>query len=64
MKNEENRKSEIVLAARRARLKFAKEYCEEKGWPFDVKELSVKQIIEIRNQNGWMYPDWNSEYEI
>lgn len=55
----EEREPEIVLAAKRTRLNFAKKYCKKKGWTTNVRELSSRQISEIRNQDGWMFPDYN-----
>ena len=35
----------------RGREVFVKKYCSEKGWNID--DLSIAQIIEIRKQDGW-----------
>jgi len=39
-----------------ARGTFAKAYCEKQGWPADIKELTINQILEIRGQDGWKNP--------
>ena len=39
-----------------ARLLFAKEYCEEKGWDTSTIKLNIDQITEIRKQEGWKNP--------
>lgn len=38
------------------REKFVKEYCEKKGWPCDTTKLSIRRIMEIREQSGWKNP--------
>lgn len=38
------------------RAEFAEKYCEEKGWPENVFELSIPQLMEIRKQDGWIDP--------
>jgi hypothetical protein len=35
---------------------FAEQYCAEKGWPLDMKQISWVQILEIRDQPGWKDP--------
>ncbi len=42
------------------RHKFAQAYCAEKGWPSDPTELSIEQILEIREQPGWQDPSSQS----
>ena len=39
-----------------ARGMFDKAYREKRGWPADIKELTIDQIIEIRSQDGWKNP--------
>lgn len=39
-----------------ARGEFAKEYCRKKGWPVEPEKLSIEQIMEIRQQDGWKQP--------
>lgn len=36
------------------REKFATEYCVKKGW--DKSNLSIEQVLEIRNNNEWHNP--------
>lgn len=36
-----------------ARHRFNVEYCMSKGWPTDPAELSIDQILEICDQDGW-----------
>lgn len=38
------------------RAKFSLQYMKEKGWGDDVTALSIKQILEIREQPGWKKP--------
>lgn len=33
---------------------FVKKFFEEKGW--DLKNPSIEQILEVRNQDGWKNP--------
>ena len=33
---------------------FSIEYCKNKGWDFE--NLSIEQILEIRQQDGWKEP--------
>lgn len=40
----------------RKRAAFVASYCAEKGWPTDITSLSMKQIMEIRDQPGWQNP--------
>jgi len=37
------------------RVDFVVEYCIDKGWPHP-DELSLRQINEIREQDGWKNP--------
>ena len=37
-----------------ARQKFVENYCREKGW--DMLNLSIDQLMEVRNQPGWQNP--------
>jgi hypothetical protein len=46
------------LIARRH--KFVQEFCASKGWPTDPTELSIEQILEIREQPGWQDPSSQS----
>lgn len=39
----------------RGRDKFVRAYCAEKGWGH-VESLSIAQIMEIREQDGWKNP--------
>lgn len=34
------------------RLKFVEEYCKERGW--DMADLSIDQVLEVRKQQGWI----------
>jgi len=38
----------------KARVEFVQQYCQEKGWNKD--ELSIEQILEIRQQEAWKNP--------
>jgi len=40
-----------------ARFQFAMQYAESQGWGRDVQTLTIKQILEIRNQPGWKTPE-------
>lgn len=42
---------EALLRGREA---FVKKYCSEKDW--DIDNLSIEQIMEIRKQDGWKCP--------
>ena len=42
-----------VLEARHA---FVTEYCKTRGWPDNVECLTIAQILEIREQDGWKNP--------
>jgi hypothetical protein len=35
------------------RHRFIVEYCTAKGWPTEPAELTITQILEIREQDGW-----------
>jgi hypothetical protein len=39
----------------KARQKFCQEFCSTKGW--DINNLSLNQIIEIRKQQKWKHPE-------
>lgn len=39
-----------------ARGEFAKAYMREKGWPDKMLDLTIEQIMEIREQDGWKSP--------
>jgi predicted RNA-binding Zn-ribbon protein involved in translation (DUF1610 family) len=39
-----------------ARHIFVTQYCKSKGWPDDVECLTIAQILEIREQDGWKNP--------
>jgi hypothetical protein len=41
-----------VLLARKA---FTEQYCKEKGWPAP-RDLTIKQVLEIRSQEKWKNP--------
>jgi len=51
--DEETAEIERVLKARHD---FALNYMEEKGWEIKTELLSLKQIMEIREQEGWKNP--------
>ena len=36
------------------RVLFFEEYCNDKGW--DKNNLEIKQIMDIREQDGWIDP--------
>ena len=36
--------------------KFAKDYCDKKGWEYSLKKLTIEQLLEIRRQEGWKNP--------
>ena len=40
----------------KARGKFVRRYCAEKGWSAGPNDLSWDQIMEIRGQEGWKNP--------
>ncbi len=42
-----------------ARAKFVLEHCRIMQW--DVANLSLKQILEIRKQEGWKNPELDTE---
>lgn len=35
------------------RLKISMEYCEKQGWPLDPTQLTIDQILEIRELKEW-----------
>lgn len=39
------------------RAAFAEKYCADNGWPSDMGQLSIEQILEIRKQPGWQNPE-------
>lgn len=39
-----------------ARHTFAMKYCREHGWPEDPGQLSIDQILEIREHEEWKNP--------
>lgn len=45
--------AEAVQAKLDRRHEFIVKFCGEKGWPTNPKELTIEQIMEIRNQPGW-----------
>lgn len=51
--NEEIAEQERLIAARAA---FVVTYCRAHGWPEEPRELSIAQILEIREQEGWKNP--------
>lgn len=51
---EEAQEEEIFLKARHV---FALSYMKDKGWGDDTGQLSIKQIMEIREQPGWKEPE-------
>lgn len=46
--------SPLTEAIISGRMTFSKKYCAEKGWNID--DLSIEQILEIREQEGWKVP--------
>lgn len=52
--DEEAREYEAFMQARH---RFVQAYVKEKGWPSEIPELSIEQIMEIRNQPGWKIPE-------
>jgi hypothetical protein len=46
-------KTKAVLEARHA---FALKYCQDHGWPTELGNLSIEQILQIRSQEGWKTP--------
>ena len=49
-----NSQEEVDFLQKRG--EFFKKYCEEKGWPTDPEKLSIKQILEVREQEDWKNP--------
>lgn len=47
-----------ILEARRI---FNTHFCKEKGW--DLDNLSIEQVLEIRKQEGWKNPKINESKE-
>jgi len=35
------------------RFKISMEYCEKQGWPLDPTQLTIDQILEIRELKEW-----------
>jgi hypothetical protein len=48
--DEETAAQQSVIDIRTA---FIKAYCKEQDWPEDVMELTIDQILQIRDQPGW-----------
>lgn len=40
----------------RGRSAFADDYCTQKGWSRNARDLSIDQIMEITGQDGWKNP--------
>lgn len=38
----------------KARHEFTMKYMAEKGWGDNIEDLSIEQILEIRDQDGWL----------
>lgn len=38
------------------RADFTEEYCKKIGWPSELDDLSMEQVMEIREQDGWKNP--------
>jgi hypothetical protein len=38
----------------RARAAFVEQYCKERGW--DMLNLTIPQLLEVRDQEGWKNP--------
>lgn len=49
MKSEQEKVNEMI----KRRNDFSINYCKEKGWTTVIEELSIEQIMEIRQQQGW-----------
>lgn len=48
---------ETNLKLLEARAIFVEKYCAEKGWDFvSYGDLSMEQVLEIRQQDGWKNP--------
>lgn len=45
--------AQAIIDARHA---FVQKYCGEQGWPTDGAELTIEQIMQIRQQEGWKKP--------
>jgi hypothetical protein len=41
----------------KARYEFSMKYMAEKGWGDSFEDLSIDQILEIRDQEGWKHPE-------
>ena len=41
----------------RKRAAFVETYCAAKGWSSDASNLSMDQLLEIRDQPGWKNPE-------
>jgi len=35
------------------RNKIVRKYCKEKGWPLDLENLTIDQVMEIRSLEEW-----------
>jgi hypothetical protein len=46
-------KTQAIVNARHA---FVQKYCQEQGWSSNPEELSMAQILQIRQQDGWKNP--------
>jgi len=42
------------------RFNFTRAYALLKGWPTDVRQLSIDQILEIQACAGWKNPGWKA----
>jgi hypothetical protein len=51
--DEASEEMQRVIDSRHA---FAVAYAKAKGWPEDLGALTMKQILEIRSQDGWKTP--------
>ncbi len=40
----------------KARAEFTVAYAQSKGWPNDPADMTIDQILEIRDQEGWKNP--------
>lgn len=52
--SENNEEIEKIKNLIYLRVEFSKKYAKNKGWSFD--NLTMEQIIEIRNQEEWRNP--------
>jgi hypothetical protein len=49
MKSEQEKVNEMI----KRRNDFSFNYCKEKGWTTAIEQLTIEQIMEIRQQQGW-----------